>query len=149
MSSAVFRHILVPTDGSEPSVRAAQLATHLLRGSPGRLTVLYVVDELVLRELTRFNGRSHVDAKIELEEHGRRYLKLIERDAEREGLCVETLIRQGTPFEEIVAVAAELGVDLIAMGHIGQRGARRILIGSVTGHVLDFATCPVLVVKGS
>ncbi len=56
-------------------------------------------------------------------------------------------VREGEPYQEIVALADEIGVDLIVMGHVGRRGPRRILIGSVTERVIEFAHCPVLVVK--
>lgn len=147
MTSTPFQHILVPTDGSEPSVRAAHQAFKLLGGGSGRLSLLYVVDDVVLNELARFNGKSVIEARMELEQHGLRYLELLRKEAEREGIAVDMAVRQGTPFEEIVAAARELGADLIVMGHKGQRGSSRILIGSVTSHVLDFAHCPVLVVK--
>jgi nucleotide-binding universal stress UspA family protein len=147
MNGPVFRHILLPIDGSGPSVQAAQVAFDLLRGGVGCLTVLHVIDEVVVNELTRFNGTSATRARVDLEQHGRRYLDLIERDAVREGIEVDTVVREGTPFEEIVAAAAEIGADLIVMGHVGQRSSSRILLGSVTSHVLDFAHCPVLVVK--
>ncbi len=147
MPEAVFRHILVPTDGSEASVRAAQLAFRILTGLGGRLSLLYVVDVAVLKELSRFGDKAEAEAEVELEEHGRHYLDFLVKEAEREGLLAHTLIRKGNPFEEITAAASELGADLIVMGHVGQRGPTRILLGSVTERVLDFAHCPVLVVK--
>ena len=147
MSDGPFRHILVPTDGSEPSLRAAHLAIRLA-GTAGRLTVLNVVDELVVKELARFGKRPEAEVRPELEEHGRRYVDLIREDAARDRVPAERLVRSGNPFEEIVAAARELEVDLIVMGHVGRRGTGRVLIGSVTSHVLDFAPCPVLIVKG-
>jgi len=141
MTASVFDHVLVPTDGSQGSLLAGQLAIDLLRGGSGRLTLLYVVDRAVLNELRRFGERS------ELREHGRRYLDLLQRQAADAAITVDAAEREGDPFEEIVALARELDVDLIVMGHVGQRGTRRVLLGSVTQRVLDFAHCPVLVVK--
>ncbi|HKI56448.1 MAG TPA: universal stress protein [Trueperaceae bacterium] len=146
MASSVFSHVLVPTDGSQASVMAAQLAVDLLRGG-GRLTLLYVVDRAVLNELRRFGERSEAELESELQEHGRRYLEMLRRHAEEAGVEVRTAMLEGDPFEEIVALAREIDADLIAMGHVGQRGTRRVLLGSVTQRVLDFAHCPVLVVK--
>jgi universal stress protein A len=54
---------------------------------------------------------------------------------------------EGKPFEEVIAAANDLGADLIIMGHTGRRGTSRMLIGLVTQRVLDYAPCPVLVVK--
>jgi len=147
MTEPVFRRLLIPTDGSEASVGAARLAFRICRGHGGDLTLLFVVDEAVVRELTRFGRRRAAEVELELREHGQRYLELLCTEAEQRGLPLRTLIRQGNPFEEIVAVADELGVQLIIMGHVGQRGTARVLMGSVTQRVLDFASCPVLVVK--
>jgi nucleotide-binding universal stress UspA family protein len=58
------------------------------------------------------------------------------------------LIRDGEPRSEIESLACQLGVDLIVMGRVGQRGPRRILIGSVTERALEYAPCPVLIVSG-
>ena len=43
--------------------------------------------------------------------------------------------------------ARDLGADLIAMGHVGRRSRTRVLLGSVAERVLEFAPCPVLVVR--
>ena len=145
----VFKHILVPIDGSEPSLAAAHLAVRLIQAcSVGRLIVLHVVDQLVLMELVRFGSRGANEVQAELEQHGRQYLDLVSQEAEREGVAVQSQTRRGDPFEEIVAAANESGADLIVMGHTGRRGTARVLIGSVTQRVLDYAPCPVLVTKG-
>lgn len=147
MSAGVFRRILVPTDGSEGSIRAASLAVEMLRGSEGSLALLFVVDSAVLSELHRFGERSEAEVESELREHGRRYLELLESQAAAAGVAADSFLREGDPFAEIVALARDIGTDLIVMGHVGQRGTRRVLLGSVTQRVLDFAHCPVLVVK--
>lgn len=147
MSPSVFGKILVPTDGSQGSIRAAQLALRMLAGTGGHLTLLFVVDGAVLNELRRFAERSEAEVESELREHGHRYLELLEREAREAGIEVASEVREGDPFEEIVALARDIGADLIVMGHVGQRGTRRVLLGSVTQRVLDFAHCPVLVVK--
>ena len=147
MNGSVFHRILVPTDGSEGSLHAATLAIELLRGTPGRVALLFVVDSAVLNELRRFGERSEAEVEAELREHGRRYLELLGEQARAAGIVSDSHLREGDPFAEIVALAGEIGADLIVMGHVGQRGTRRVLLGSVTQRVLDFAHCPVLVVK--
>lgn len=147
MPTSVFHHVLVPTDGSGASIRAAQLAFRLLRGGGGRMTLLFVVDRAVLAELRRFGERSESEVHEELRDHGRRYLGMLEQEASDLGIRVATAVREGDPFEEIVAFARDSAADLIVMGHVGQRGTTRVLLGSVTQRVLDFAHCPVLVVK--
>ena len=145
----LFRQILVPVDGSEPSLQAMQMALRLIRLCPDcRLTALFVIDKLVVAELVRFGTRGPREMRAEVEEEGRRYLELARKDAERHGVAAEMQTREGDPFEEIVSFAKELRADLIVMGHTGQRGTARVLIGSVTQRVLDYAPCPVLVTRG-
>jgi nucleotide-binding universal stress UspA family protein len=144
----LFRHILAPIDGSAPSLGAVQMALRLIQLCPAcRLTAFYVVDKLVLNELVRFSSRAKGEIRAELEEEGRRYLDLVRKDAERQGVSAGLETREGDPFEEIIAAANELHIDLIVMGHTGRRGTARVLIGSVTQRVLDYAPCPVLVTK--
>jgi len=56
-------------------------------------------------------------------------------------------LRMGRADEEVVVLAEELGVDLIAMGGRGLGGVRRALIGSVSDSVVRHAHCPVLVAR--
>jgi len=144
----LFRHILVPIDGSEPSLQAVQMTLRIVELCPAcTITVLYVIDKLVLNELVRFSKRNEQEVEAELEEQGRRYLELARSSAERQGASVHSEIRRGEPFEEVIAAANDLSADLIVMGHTGRRGTSRVLIGSVTQRVLDYAPCPVLVTK--
>jgi len=144
----LFRHILVPIDGSEPSLQAVKVALRLVQLCPScRMTILYVIDKLVLHELVRFSQRSEADVEAEMEEQGRRYLELARKDAERQRVTAQCQSRRGDPFEEVIAAANESSADLIVMGHTGRRGTSRVLIGSVTQRVLDYAPCPVLVTK--
>lgn len=144
----LFRQILVPTDGSEQSLQAVQMALRIIERCPEcKITILYVIDKLVLNELVRFSSRGGKEVEAELEEQGRRYLELARKDAEHQGITAQCQTRKGDPFEEIVAVANSLHADLIIMGHTGRRGTTRVLIGSVTQRVLDYAPCPVLVMR--
>lgn len=144
----LFRQILVPIDGSDPSLLATEMAFRLMELCPGcRLTVLYVIDKLVLNELVRFSKRGEKEVQAELEQQGERYLELARKDAKRKGMEAHCQTRRGDPFEEVIAMANDLRADLIIMGHTGRRGTSRVLIGSVTQRVLDYAPCPVLVMK--
>ncbi len=60
---------------------------------------------------------------------------------------VENLVREGKPYQEIVAAAKELNVDLIVISTHGRTGLKRAFIGSVAELVVRHAHCPVLVVR--
>jgi nucleotide-binding universal stress UspA family protein len=146
----LFRHILVPVDGSEPAFNAVRVALRLRAACPDcKLTALYVIDKLVLRELIRFSARAEREVETELEDQAYRYLEFVRAEAARDGITVSVLTRKGDPSEEIISVANSLPADLIVMGHTGWRGTARVLIGSVTQRVLDYASCPVLVTRAN
>jgi nucleotide-binding universal stress UspA family protein len=147
MTSSLFYQILAPTDGSKDAERAARLAFRLAKLCGAQVTILYVVDATVVTEMTRFSNHQPADVSSELQHTGRQYLHHLQNLARQSGLTVQHEMRQGEPHTEIVALANGINADLIVMGHVGQRGPRRILIGSVTERVLEFARCPVLVVK--
>ena len=60
---------------------------------------------------------------------------------------VKTLVRTGSPADEIVDAAKEMGVDLIILSTHGRTGLKHLLLGSMTENVVRRAPCPVLVVR--
>jgi nucleotide-binding universal stress UspA family protein len=144
---ALFSTILVPTDGSDYAMAAGKLAIELARSYRSRLVLLYVIDKIVLSELTRFGGKSEETVRRDLEEKGRGAMIYIERQAAQWQIPVQMLTREGTPYMEIVSVAKAVHASLIVIGQVGARGPRKLLIGSVTERVIEYAECPVLVAK--
>ena len=65
------------------------------------------------------------------------------------GIKVESFLRVGYPFDEIVLMANHFDIDLIIIGSHGRGGISRLLVGSTAERVVEHAPCPVLVVKGS
>ena len=147
MHDRIFRHVLVPTDGSDASVAAARLAYRLARAFEAKVDLLFVIDLLLCEELRRFDQGEFDEIQRELLEQGERVVGVLRDEGERQGLTVASTVRRGDPFEEIVATAQQQEVDLIVMGHVGRRPRARVLLGSVAERVLEFAPCPVMVVK--
>lgn len=76
--------------------------------------------------------------------------QLVQRAAEqlaRDGVRVETLVREGDPGTEIVQEAESWPADLIVVGSHGHQGLKRLLLGSVAHYVTNHATCSVEVVR--
>ena len=144
---SLFHHILVPTDGSEASIKAGKLAVRLAYCHEARLTFVYVVDDAVAGGLADATRQEVHHVQDELEQGGQRYLNYLTRLAAGVKLASNQVIRKGEPYEEISALAREQSVDLIVIGQVGRRGLRRILIGSVTERVIEHAPCPVMIVK--
>ncbi len=141
-----LRKIMIATDGSEPSMRAAETAIEIAHHYGAALLAVHVVDEEVLREFCRVLGKDEAQARETLAADAEKYLQEIRALAEHK-VSIATAVEHGTPPEALLRIAQKENVDLIVMGKIGRRGPRRILMGSVTQRVIDLAEVPVLVVK--
>jgi nucleotide-binding universal stress UspA family protein len=147
MVREIPHHILAPVDGSGPAMEAGRFAIKLAALYGARITFVYVVDTALADELRPVSRRPAEQVQQELETTGRRYLDHLARLAAEAQLEVDGVIRHGVPYLEIAKLAEGLGVDLIVIAQVGHRGPPRILVGSVTERVIEYAPCPVLVVK--
>jgi len=142
-----FQRILVATDGSEASLKAARMAIAVASRHGAELLVVHVVDDEVVKEFCRALGKDEKGARQTFVDNGRKYVTEIEKLAEQSSLAVRGVVEHGTPHEAILKLAEKEKADLVVMGKIGRRGLRRALAGSVTRRVIDLAEIPVLVVK--
>lgn len=145
MDNPLFKRLLVPTDGSESSVKAGRLAFRVAKVHGAQVTVLHVIDVVEADELAHASEKTEEEVRAEMEGAARGYLRHLENVAQEYTVQVETVTREGEPYKEIVALAQAIGADLIVMGHVGRRGPRRKIMGSVAERVIRFAECPVLV----
>ncbi len=139
------KKILIPTDGSDYSIRAAEYGLSLAKMLGAEIIVVYVIDTVALDQIARATQRE--DVERELKQDGQCYVDYILRIAKEQDVKASSLLARGRPFEQIVHIAKGMGMDLIVMGTYGRRGTERILIGSVAERVIEYSTCPVLVVK--
>jgi nucleotide-binding universal stress UspA family protein len=144
-NSESIHKILVPIDGSDYSNRAAEYAIGIAKAQGAEVVLVYVVDELVVDQFPGGNERGNVEA--ELKSDGQRAVKYAECLLEKAGVKSSSMLLKGRPFEQIVNTTKSFNIDLVVMGTYGRRGAERILIGSVAERVIEYAPCPVLVVK--
>jgi nucleotide-binding universal stress UspA family protein len=140
-----IKKILIPTDGSDYSIRAAEYGLSIAKMLSAEIVVVYVIDTIVLSQINKETQRETVEQ--ELKEDGERYINYIISLAKNMGVRNTSLFAKGRPFEQIVHLAKDLQTDLIVMGTYGRRGTERILIGSVVERVIEYSSCPVLVVK--
>lgn len=142
-----FNKVLIPIDGSSYSMRVGEYGTHLAKAYGVKIVSLYVIDERTVNSVGHIGGKEPEKVRQNLRREGENCLHYVEELAEQEGVEFTGLIKEGKPHRVIVDLAEEEGVDLIIIGKVGQRGPRRILIGSVTERVLEATKCPVLVVR--
>jgi nucleotide-binding universal stress UspA family protein len=140
--------ILLATDGSEEAELAALRAVDLAERTDSELHVVHV--GVVPIFLESYPGTLGYDGKLyyEIEEDSR---ELLRKESWRVkvagGTVAGTHFRMGEVDVEVVALAKELGADLIVMGCRGHRGIRRAIEGSISDAVIRHAPCPVLVVR--
>ena len=138
--------ILVPIDGSDPSVRALVFAADVARAMNAKIDVLYVFDDWneIMASLA-FNAGKELDDAVE-RVSTRRIDTTIDR-AMPKGIPIDRHHRVGHPANEIVAFADETKPDLIVMGSRGRSTLEQLLVGSVSLKVLHRSPYPVTVVK--
>jgi nucleotide-binding universal stress UspA family protein len=144
-SSETIRKILIPTDGSDYSNRAAEYGIGIAKVHNAQIIVVYVVDEIVIDQFSNSTERKTVE--MELKKDGERFIHYTLRLAEKADVKANSMLVKGRPYEQIVEIAKSSDIDLIVMGTYGRRGSERILIGSVAERVIEYSPCPVLVIK--
>jgi nucleotide-binding universal stress UspA family protein len=137
-----FERIILPTDGSRFSRRAATRALEICRAYGGELTALSVLDAppRFLAEATEVAR----DLLAKLED----LTAEVEGRAAAQGIPCRSIVQHGPAYRVIADQAESAGAGLIVMGSHGRTGLKRLLMGSVTERVIGYAPCPVLVVKG-
>ena len=137
-----FKHILVPTDFAEAAERALDLGIELARSFDAKLSVLHVYHVLI--PMPYGDGLASPFEQLAAQARG-----LVDQHAARTKTRYpksEALFKSGVTWEQIVATAKELDVDLIVMGTHGRRGLSRAMMGSVAEKVIRLASVPVLTV---
>lgn len=144
----MFKHIVVPVDGSETAMRAVDKAAGLAQAFGSRISLVSVVDNYPFTGLggdyvfgqVEYLNAAKANASAALE---RAQAALAARGIEAAGSVVEDhVIHDG-----ILNTVQSTGADLIVMGSHGRHGLEKLLLGSVTLRVLGRSPVPVLVVR--
>ena len=143
----MFKHILLPTDGSALSYKAVEAGVAFAGETGARITGYYALppryspDDDLDREMhARYERRAREDAGI--------YVDVIGNAASRHGVRCDLVI--GTPrsaYDGIIETAKDRGCDLIFMASHGRTGSSLQILGSVTQKVVALSAVPVLVFR--
>ena len=137
-----YRRILVGTDGSACSERAAAHAVYLARSLGARL---YAVNSVNVERA--FSAGIHFgEAVTELENTGREATAAIRAMADAADVECEEILKSGRPHRMIIQTADEVDADLIVVGSTGMTSLERALIGSESENLMRFSKRPVLIV---
>jgi len=145
----MFKHILLPTDGSPLSEAAMRKGIQFAKTINARVTGFCVAPELRhfgfdadIGPEFRKQAAAAIQAKVA------KNLLAIEKAAKEAGVPCDTFCEiSDHPYEMIVKVAEKRGCDLIMMASHGRRGVRGLLVGSETQKVLTHSKIPVLVYR--
>ncbi|MBR1150876.1 universal stress protein [Bradyrhizobium sp. JYMT SZCCT0428] len=140
----MYRHILIPTDGSDLAQRGVAHGLALAKSLGAKVSVIFVVEPF--SEMTgRFQEAVARYAELR-KEQAASTLDGAAKSAREAGVSCETIqVENGQPYQAIIAAAEDKGCDLIVMSSHGRSGLSMLLIGSVTSKVLTQAKTPVLV----
>ena len=143
------KKILVPVDGSEPSIRAAHMAANIV-DKEGEIHIIYVVKPYSGDYSgMSFSGFQLPDelaekANSEWEKIANKIVDKVAEEIQGENITIHRIIAKGDPVALICKVAKNENFDLISMGSRGVGGIIGTL-GSVSSRVSQHSSCPVLI----
>ena len=148
----MFKHILIPTDGSRLSAKAIRMAVRLARDTGAKVTGAYVIAPYTPPAYGEgaiyVAGISAKRYKEVTEREARKALAAVEIEARTSGVDYGGTTQSGfNPWEGIIRAAQAKKCDLIVMASHGRRGLAGLLLGSETNKVLTHSGIPVLVCR--
>jgi nucleotide-binding universal stress UspA family protein len=149
----MFKHILLPTDGSALSAQTAQQAIKTAQALGAKITAVHVRGGYNVMLGNEYLGTPDIpDMRQRFEQEMAAYaneiLSPLKKAALEAGVECETVVATGdSTYETILKQAAQSGCDLIMMASHGKKGIDGILLGSETQKVLTHSKIPVLVCK--
>jgi len=144
----MFKHILVPVDGSPTSMQAVAKAAGLAKAFDSALTAIYVIDPYPFTGVGTDFAYGQAQYLNAATAEANEAIKAAREQFEAAGLAVQTrVVESHTAWRGILETATAIGADLVVMGSHGRRGLEKLVLGSVAQRVLAHATLPVLVVR--
>jgi len=149
----MFRHILVPTDGSALSQETSRQAVTFAKHVGARITAYYAKPDMTSAfGFYDAGGKTGATTLQQIEQliddEAQKNLIFVEQLCREAGVTCDTLATESdSPYESILETAKQSGADLIFMASHGRKGLKARLIGSETIKVLTHSQIPVLVYR--
>ncbi len=148
----MYKHILLPTDGSKLSEKAVKQGIRFAKSIGAKITAINITPEfqMAMDEGFVIPNASLLKKRFEeaTEKRSKQLLDEVKADARAAGVdCDGVSVISGVPYEAIIRHAKKEKCDLIMMASHGRKGLSSILLGSETAKVLTHSTIPVLVVR--
>jgi len=144
----MFKHILVPVDGSETAQLAVDKAINLAKAFGSRVTAIFVIDPYPFTGVGTDFAYGQTEYLNAATAEANAAVKSAKERFEQAGVSVETsVVEAHAAWRGVVQAAKSLQADLIVMGSHGRSGLEKLVLGSVTQAVLSHTHLPVLVVR--
>jgi nucleotide-binding universal stress UspA family protein len=147
----MFKHVLVPTDGSPLSDTTVTRAIAFAKETGAQLTFFYSQPDFpmpIYGEGALIDPTTPEQFALSAEQEARRILDRAKAEADAAGVSASTDSQVSeTPYAAIIAAVDRHGCDLIFMASHGRRGIAGLLLGSETQRVLTHTKTPVLVYR--
>ena len=148
----MYRHILIPTDGSELARKAVDAGTDYARETGAKITLFTAVPEYEMPSEAEMLAHQRVKSVAEFEEESRqlagKILAKAAAGAKEANITFDTdFAMSDKPYEAIIAAAKKHGCDAIFMASHGRKGLSELWYGSQTHEVLTHSDIPTLVYR--
>lgn len=146
----MYRHILIPTDGSELAEHGVTNGLSLAKSVGAKVSVIVVEEPFNWAGVSEAKARQMPEefAKHaeQIKKHATSVLNRAANAARQAGVsCDTTQVEDAQPYQAIIKAAIDKGCDLIVMASHGRSGLSAVVLGSVTNKVLTHTKIPVLV----
>ena len=138
----MYKRILVAVENSGADRTILTHVSQLARLTGAELLLLHVADGWVARNFDQLKLRESEEMRID-----RAYLELLRKELSDQGFTVQTKLAMGDPATEIIRIAAQEAVDLIAMSTHGHRFIKDVLLGATADRVRHLVKIPVLLLR--
>ena len=143
----MFKHILMPTDGSEHSERAVERGIELAKLCGAQVTGIHVMPDYRMMIASEGMVSPGVEENVEADARARAasFLAFVQKTADAAGVPCDTVVATNhRPYDAIVDTANERGCDLIVMTARYRKGLVSLIMGNEATRVLHRASIPVL-----
>ena len=146
----MYRHILIPTDGSELADHAVTNGLSLAKSVGAKVTAIIVEEPFNWLSVSETQEqRAFIELanhSEQIKKHAASVLNRVASAAKQAGVPCDTIqVENAQPYQAIIATAGERGCDLIVMASHGRSGLSAVVLGSVTNKVLTHTKTPGLV----
>jgi nucleotide-binding universal stress UspA family protein len=144
----MFKHILVPIDGSSTSQLAVDKAIGLAKAFDSKVTAIFVIDPYPFTGVGTDFAYGQAEYLSAANAEANAAVKAAKALFEVSDVTVDaSVIEAHAAWRGVVQAAESLNADLIVMGSHGRSGLEKLVLGSVTQAVLSHTKLPVLVVR--